>query len=461
MVVRVTNNFRIAHNGRRPLQGTFAERLEALNVLPLNAKMLAWAIFLYFFIENGTLGLIPKSYYFVYRNVRVSDLIMYGMVIYSLFNLKEFIELYKSPSAILVKLLFIYLFAQFIVSVILYQQNVLEYFFRLKGVWSSLLIFPYLLLLKRNAFNYLVKIILPVAIVSNILYILSALTGIALMPEISIEKTNLPGGLQVNRVYGGTFFGEFLFLGFVYNWIVTKIRLYQVVLAVLFIVPHILAFGRSAWMFFVFSIILMLVWNSLRKREFKIVVKQAVLIVLLVGLIMYAFAQFLPESDRLAESIEARVIQGQEDVENKSGTYGTRLANIAALVDLWQKSNLIFGVGMHPMWVIKPTTTEELIYIWGFSDVRWAGVLAAYGLVGFLMAIAFQIYYMYKSVYIIKKTKSNSVYTFLVLLLLAYLLFDSFINYSYNLFSVRLWGISDTFSFFMAALIYKSVYIDA
>jgi hypothetical protein len=176
---------------------------------------------------------------------------------------------------------------------------------------------------------------------------------------------------------------------------------------------------------------------------------------------MYAFAQFLPESDRLAESIEARVIQGQEDVENKSGTYGTRLANIAALVGLWQKSNLFFGIGMHPMWVIKPTTTEELIYIWGFSDVRWASVLAAYGLVGFLIAIAFQIYYIYKSVYILKKTKSNSVFTFLVLLLLAYLLFDSFINYSYNLFSVRLWGISDTFSFFIASIIFKSVYMDA
>ena len=40
---------------------------------------------------------------------------------------------------------------------------------------------------------------------------------------------------------------------------------------------------------------------------------------------------------------------------------------------------------MHPLWVIKPETVEEYSYTWGFSDVGWASVLAAYGLVGFIL----------------------------------------------------------------------------
>lgn len=41
----------------------FSEILEEKNYLTLNAKLLAWGIFLIFFIENGTLGLIPKQFY--------------------------------------------------------------------------------------------------------------------------------------------------------------------------------------------------------------------------------------------------------------------------------------------------------------------------------------------------------------------------------------------------------------
>src|SRR5205814_7430741 len=67
----------------------------------LNAKLLAWGIFLIFFIENGTIGLLPKQAYFVYRNVRISDLLLYFLAVYSLFNTKEFAELYKSRNLII------------------------------------------------------------------------------------------------------------------------------------------------------------------------------------------------------------------------------------------------------------------------------------------------------------------------------------------------------------------------
>ena len=144
MVVRIANNYRIRGGGKKPAQPTYAEVLEKMNILPAKAKFMAWCIFLIFFVENGTLGLLPKSYYFVYRNMRVSDILIYGLTVYSLMNAKEFIELYKSKSILIVKIILIYFFIQFIVSTMLYQQNAVEYFFRLKGVWSSLLIFPYL-----------------------------------------------------------------------------------------------------------------------------------------------------------------------------------------------------------------------------------------------------------------------------------------------------------------------------
>ncbi len=427
---------------------------EKINYLPLNAKLLAWGIFLIFFIENGTLGLFPKQYYFVYRNVRISDLLLYFLTAYSLFNSKEFIELYKSKAVIIIKILILYLLFQFIVSCILYEYNVLEYFFRLKGMWSSLLIFPYLLLLKRKGLPYLIKLILPVAIVSNILYILSSITGVAFLPEIGIEKQNLPGGLQVYRVFGGTFFGEFFFLGFIYYWVTVKFRFYQLFLVILFIIPHILAFGRAAWVSLAFSIIVIFVWNFFRKRDFKVVFKQTVMVILLGGLLIYAFSRFIPQAGYLTEALGARVEQGQEDIANKEGTYGTRLASTEALISLWSNSNILFGIGMHPMWVVKPETEQENLYAWGFSDVRWASVLAAYGIAGFLLAVVFQIYYFIISLKILKHSKQD-LQTFFVLMLVALMLFDTLMNYSYNLFSVGLMGLNTMLCLYIAVLVYK------
>ncbi len=187
------------------------------NFISREAKILAWGIFLYLFIEKDTLGLIPPSFYTLYRAVKISDLLLYGLVIYSLFNIREYESLFRSKTLIIVKILLVYLLAEFIISVVQYGQNPLEYFFRLKSLWSSFLVFPYLLLFKRNGFNYLIKLVLPVAIVSNILYILTALTGKAFLPGLDIVKQTLPGGLQVLRVYGGTFWGELFFLGFIYH----------------------------------------------------------------------------------------------------------------------------------------------------------------------------------------------------------------------------------------------------
>lgn len=462
MVVRVSNNLRLRANGNNlPRKKTFAEELESKNFLPANAKILAWGIFLIFFIENGTLGLIPRNFYFVYRNMRISDFLIYGLTIYSLFNAKEYADLYRSKSLVLIKAILLFFFAQFIVSTILYQQNFFEYFFRLKGVWSSLLIFPYLLLLKRKAFHYLVKIILPVAVVANILYIISALTGVALMPDIGVEKANIPGGYKVYRVFGGTFFGEFFFLGFVYQWITDKFRLYQLPLALLFITPHILAFGRSAWVSITFTILLIFLWNFLKNREFKIIFRQVLILIALVIVTVYSFMKYVPQSDYLTDAISARIEQGQNDIEYKTGTYGTRLANIEALLYLWQSTNIVFGIGMHPMWVIKAETVEENIYAWGFSDVRWASILAAYGLSGFILAIIFQLYYGINSIKLLIKTRSKSIFSFFIILLLSMLLFDTIINYSYNLTSMGLWGFSSMLTFYVAVFIYKYEYPDA
>jgi hypothetical protein len=298
-------------------------------------------------------------------------------------------------------------------------------------------------------------------VASNILYIFSYITGVALMPGMSIVKQNLPGGMQVNRIFGGTFFGELFFLWYMFGWITDKIRPVQILLALLFVTPHILAFGRAGWAFLIFNILLMFLWNFLKKREFKILFKQGVVLTIFAGILFYAFINFFPQADYLTEAIQARVEQGQENIENLTGTYGTRIANSAALIELWLKSNILFGIGMHPMIVIKPETTEELLYAWGFSDVRWSAILAAYGLAGFLIMAVFQVYYAVKAIVVLKKTRSNSIYTFLTIILLSNLLFDSLINYSYNLISVRLWGLTNVFALYLAVLAYKDVNIDA
>lgn len=428
---------------------------ETKEVVSQKAKILAWAIFLIFFFESGTLGLIPKQLYMIYRNMRISDILIYSCIIYSLFNIKEFEYLFKSKTLIISKLLIIYLSCVFIGSVIFYGQNPIEYFFRLKGVWSSAMIFPFLLLIHRNGFNYFIKLVFPVAVVSNILYILSAVTGVAFMPGLEIVKQTLPGGMQVNRVFGGTFFGEYFFLGFIYNWVTKKFKPYQLILAVLFVTPHILAFGRSAWANLSFIIVFIVFWNLLRKKNFKIIFRQAVLLIILLIVIIYGFMKFIPQSDFLLEAIGARVSQGEEDMKYTEGTYGSRITNTQALIDLWKNTNILFGIGMHPMWVIKAETVEENIYAWGFNDIRWPAILAAYGLVGFLLSIVFQIYYFVVSLKILKNNKEIDICTFFIILLCAGLFFDTVFNFSIVMVSTTLSGILINLTLAIAMVTYK------
>jgi len=443
------------NHGKRPAAKIlYADELARKNIVSKKVKIIAWGIFLFFFIENGTLGIIPKQFYFVYRNMRISDFLLYGMVLYSLFNTKEYPELFRSRAVIIPKLILIYFGLQFIVSAILYEYNIVEFFFRLKGIWTSFLIFPFMLLLKRKGLRYLIKLMLPVAIVSNFLYILSALTGIAFLPDIGISEQDLPGGLKVFRVYGGTFYGELFFLGFIYLWITKKFRLYQLFLVILFIIPHILAFGRGAWIYFMLTVLIMLTWYIIRKREFRLAVRQIIIFSIFGLVLIYSFIQFVPQSDYLIEAIGARVIQGQDDFKYEEGTFGTRLANINALLLLWQNSNIFFGIGMHPFWVVQPVTVEESIYAWGFSDVGWASVLTAYGLVGFVLAILFQVFYFVNSLKLVRRSPYADLPIFFILVFMSRLFFDSIINYSYKGLTVGLLGFGAA-AFFVAVLVYK------
>lgn len=451
MVVRLANNFRVT---KRKESISYTEALQRSNFLTQNAKILAWGLFLFFFIENGTLGLVPRQFYFVYRNMRISDFLLYGLTVYSIFNIKEYLPLYKSKAFLLPKLLLMYFLFQFIFSFLKYDYNLFEFFFRLKGLWMCFLVFPFLLLLKRNGLGYLIKLMLPVAVVSNILYIMSALTGTAFLPDIGIAEQSLPGGLKVFRVYGGTFYGELFFLGFIYTWMTKRFRVYQLFLAILFIVPHILAFGRSAWIYFSFTVVVMLVWYALKQKEFRAVLRQIIIVVILGTGLIYGFVKFVPQSDYLISAIDARVSQGQEDLKYKEGTYGSRLANIAAMLTFWENNNIFIGIGMHPLWVVSPVTAEESIYAWGFSDVGWASVLVAYGLVGFILAILFQVYYFVTSIKIVKNTTKYDLLIFLVLVFISKLFYDSVINYSYMGLTVGLWGFWST-SISIAALVYK------
>lgn len=459
MVVKLGNNFRITAGQKSPNKRTFGQILEDSNYITVNAKLLAWGIFLIIFIENGTLGLIPKQFYYVYRNMRISDFLIYGLIFYSLFNVREFQKLYKSKLMIFPKLFLIYFLFQFIISSIKYDYNVIESFFRLKTLWMSFLVFPFLLLIKRKGLGYLIKIMLPVAIISNFLYILSALTGIAFLPDIGISEQNLPGGLKVFRVYGGTFYGELYFMGFIYLWITKHFRIYQLLLAILFIIPHILAFGRAAWIYLTLTIVFILIWYTIKVKEFRSVFKQIAIISILVAGLLYVFIQFIPQSDYFIDAIEARVNQGQDDFTYKEGTYGTRIANIAVLLNLWQNGNVIIGIGMHPLWVLKPETVEESIIAWGFSDVGWASVLTAYGLIGFILAILLQIFYFVTGLKILKQSTHNDILMYFVLLFLSKLFFDSVINSTYVGLTVGLMGFYPV-AFTIAAITYKYEYID-
>jgi hypothetical protein len=236
-----------------------------------------------------------------------------------------------------------------------------------------------------------------------------------------------------------------------------RFRFYQVFLAVLFILPHILAFGRSAWIYFALTIAIMVVWYAIKKREFRLAFRQIVVLSLLGIALVYAFVKLVPESDYLVSALEARISQGQDDLKFKEGTYGSRLASIGALITLWQNSNIFFGIGMHPLWVIKPLTVEENIYAWGFSDVGWASVLAAYGLVGFILALIYQIYYFVVSIKVVKNSKYNDILVFFALVFLSRLFFDSIINGAYVGLSVGLWGFWST-AIYVSAITYKLEY---
>ena len=411
---------------------------------------------MYYFIEIGTLGLIPEKFYMVYRNVRISDLILYSLVIYSFIKINEYKDLFKSKSLLLPKIFLIYLLFEFAISAIRYNFNPIEYFFRLKGVWTSFLIFPFLLLIKRNGFSFLIKLVFPIAIISNILYILSALTGIPFLPDVSIMKQQLPGDIEVFRVFGGTFYGELFFLGFVYFWITKKFKLGQLFLGILFIIPHILSFGRRGWVELIFTILLMIALNSLNKRDFKVLFRQGLLIIMLAVTLSVTFILIIPESDYYIDAVKARIFQGQQDVKYDEGTYGTRvILQNSSLVSLWLQNDIILGIGMHPMWVVRPESKEEMIYYSAFCDVGWPAVLSAYGLLGFLIALAIQVYYTILSFKLLKRTKEISVYTLFLTFLLAKLLFDSVITFSYVFLSTGLWGFFLSMNIYIPILVYS------
>ncbi len=425
-------------------------------VTSLRARVLAVCIFLYYFIENGTIGLVPQKYYMVYRSIRISDLLLYGMIVYSFLCYREYKDLIKSRSFLIIKILLAYLIFEFIVSAFRYGFSPIEYFLRLKGVWTSFLVFPYLLLLRRGGLHFFVKLIFPVAIISNLLYLLTALTGIPFLPDVSIIKQQLPGDIQVYRVYGGTFYGEYFFLGIIYYWITKRFRFWQMGLVALFVIPHILAFGRLAWVGFVYTILLMILLNSLNKRNYHLLLRQAVILVIMGISLTYAFTKFIPESDFYVDAINARIFQGQEDVKYSEGTYGTRVAmQNSALVSLWMNNDIFLGVGMHPLWVVGPDSKEEIIYYGAFCDVTWPGVLAAYGLIGFAIALIIQFYYIFIAFKIVRKTRNVTLYTFLLTLLLAKLLFDITIGFSYVFISTGLWGLFYLLNIYVPILVYS------
>jgi hypothetical protein len=423
-------------------------------VVSLRGRVLAFAFFMYFFIESGTLGLVPQRFYLIYRNVRISDIIMFGLVIYSVFCIREFWNLYKSRAFLITKLLLVYLIFEFVTSSLRYEFNLFEYAFRLKGLWASLLVLPYMLLLKRDGLGFLIKLIFPVAIISNVLYVLTALTGIAFLPDVSVITQQLPGDLVVYRVYGGTFYGETFFLGFIYLWVTKKFRLWQLFLVILFITPQVLAFGRNAWAYYVFTILVFIVINFLNRKDFKLLLRQGIIIGFLALTFLISFMNFIPDSGYYVEAVWARITQGQEDVKYSEGTYGTRiLFQNNALVGLWMHSDLLIGIGMHPMWVVRPESFEEQVYYSAFSDVAWPATLAAYGLIGFVLALAFQIFYIITSWRLIRKAQESNIVVFFLIMVFAKLIFETFVNFSYVFISVGLWGLYPILNFYVAIIV--------
>jgi len=226
-------------------------------------------------------------------------------------------------------------------------------------------------------------------------------------------------------------------------------------LVALFVIPHVLAFGRLAWVGFVFTILLMILLNSLNKRNYHLLLRQAVILIIMGVSLTYAFIKFIPESDFYVEALNARIFQGQEDVKHNEGTYGTRvIMQNNALVSLWLNSDIFLGVGMHPLWVVGPESKEEIIYYGAFCDVTWPGVLAAYGLIGFAIALVIQFYYMFITFKIVRNTKQVTIYTFMLTLLLAKLLFDVTVGFSYVFLSTGLWGLFYMLNIYVPVLVY-------
>ncbi|HEY3250082.1 MAG TPA: hypothetical protein VGK25_03085, partial [Ignavibacteria bacterium] len=153
------------------------------------------------------------------------------------------------------------------------------------------------------------------------------------------------------------------------------------------------------------------------------------------------------------EAIGARIQQGQDDLKYGEGTYGTRAANLNALLELWA-ANPVIGIGIHPFWLISPLTTEEAIYAWGFSDIKWAGLLAAYGTIGFLLAILFQIIFIYLCFKLLRKIKLSDINYFFLLFFLLNMLRDTLLGFDYNLITVSIYGLGSINAFFVANLVY-------
>jgi hypothetical protein len=162
--------------------------------------------------------------------------------------------------------------------------------------------------------------------------------------------------------------------------------------------------------------------------------------------------RILPGSEDITGALQSRIEQGQEDYKYKEGTLETRIENTQALVNLWLNSNILFGIGMHPMWVIAPVTERESIYYWGFSDLIGPGVLAAYGLIGLILVSMIQVYYAVVNFKILKHSKVKDIYLLFIIIFLCRIIFVSF---SYNILLIGLWGPSFTISFYIAVVAYK------
>jgi len=106
------------------------------------------------------------------------------------------------------------------------------------------------------------------------------------------------------------------------------------------------------------------------------------------------------------------------------------------------------------MWVIGPDSKEEIIYYGAFCDVSWPGTLAAYGIIGFILACIIQFYFAFISFKIIKNTKEVSLYTLMLTFMFAKLLFDSTVGFSYIFLTTGLWGLFNMLNVYIPITVY-------